>query len=179
MRITKVYTRTGDDGTTGLGKGERVMKNSYRIIAFGSLDELNAVLGVVLAEKVDEKIVHTLNLIQQVLFHIGGELALPEESLNLVKPEDVGLLEKAIDTLNSDLPPLEDFVLPRGSRGSVFLHQARAVCRRSERDLVNLNQKEPLNPLHLQYINRLSDFLFVSARYNNYRDSIKENLWEK
>ena len=85
MRITKVYTRTGDDGTTGLGKGERVMKNSYRIIAFGSLDELNAVLGVVLAEKVDEKIVHTLNLIQQVLFHIGGELALPEESLNLVK----------------------------------------------------------------------------------------------
>ncbi|MBF89442.1 MAG: ATP:cob(I)alamin adenosyltransferase [Candidatus Marinimicrobia bacterium] len=179
MRITKVYTRKGDDGTTSLGKGERVMKNSFRIIAFGSLDELNSVIGVVLSEKINEKIISTLNITQQLLFHIGGELSVPSEKLNLLKSKDVNQLEEAIDDLNKDLPPLEDFVLPCGSKASAFLHQARAVCRRSERDLVNLDQEEGINPLYIQYINRLSDFLFVAARYSNFCDDIKENLWEK
>ncbi len=179
MRITKVYTRTGDDGTTGLAKGDRLPKDSPRITAFGALDEVNAALGVALAEGLHDEISRTLDAAQHVLFNIGGELAVPDENLGLVKPEDVKELETAIDALNSTLPPLEEFVLPRGSKGAALLHQARGVCRRAERDLVTLHREEESNNLQLQYMNRLSDYLFVAARYQNEIDGGTEEMWEK
>ena len=179
MRITKVYTRTGDDGTTGLAKGDRLPKDSPRIAAFGALDELSASLGVAMAEGLHEEISETLNGAQQVLFNIGGELAVPDEELGLVKPQDVNNLEAAIDAINSSLPPLKEFVLPRGSKGVVFLHQARGICRRAERDLVTLHREEASNSLQLQYINRLSDYLFVAARHQNEIDGGPEEMWKK
>tara|TARA_Y100000590_G_scaffold378908_1_gene446203 strand:- start:3014 stop:3553 length:540 start_codon:yes stop_codon:yes gene_type:complete len=179
VRITKVYTRTGDDGTTGLSKGERLPKDSPRIAAFGALDELSANLGVAMAEGLQNDISDTLESAQQVLFNIGGELAVPDEELGLVKPQDVKNLEAAIDSINSSLPPLKEFVLPRGSKGVVFLHQARGVCRRAERDLVTLHREEASNSLQLQYINRLSDYLFVAARHQNEIDGGPEEMWKK
>lgn len=179
MRITKVYTRTGDDGTTGLAKGDRLPKDSPRIAAFGALDELSAGLGVALAEGLHDEIFRILHSAQHVLFNIGGELAVPDEELGLVKPQDVKNLEAAIDTLNVSLPPLKEFVLPRGSKGVVLLHQARSVCRRAERDLVTLHREEGLNDLQLQYINRLSDYLFVAARYQNEINGGTEEMWKK
>ena len=179
MRITKVYTRTGDDGTTGLAKGDRLPKDSPRIAAFGALDELSASLGVAMAEGLHEEISETLNGAQQVLFNIGGELAVPDEELGLVKPQDINNLEAAIDVLNGLLPPLKEFLMPRGSKGVVLLHQARGVCRRAERDLVTLHREEASNSLQLQYINRLSDYLFVAARYQNEIDGGPEEMWKK
>ena len=179
MRITKVYTRIGDDGTTGLSKGDRLAKNSPRIVVFGSLDEMNALIGMVLAEKIDYSISEALNIAQNVLFNIGGELALIDESLNLVRDKDVTTLENAIDNLNETLAPLEDFVYPRGSRATTILHYTRAVCRRAERDLVTLQQEDSLNPLYLKYVNRLSDFLFVAARYQNEVERGAEEIWRR
>ena len=179
MRITKVYTRTGDDGTTALAKGERLPKDSPRIDAFGALDELSAGLGVALAEELHDEISGILDAVQHVLFNIGGELAIPGEVLDLVKSQDVKKLESAINSLNSSLPPLKEFILSRGSKSVVLLHQARAVCRRAERVLVTLNKQEEVNPIDLQYINRLSDYLFVAARYQNEIDGGTEELWKK
>ena len=179
MRITKVYTRTGDDGTTGLAKGERLSKDSPRIVAFGALDEINASIGVCLSESLLDEISGVLKKIQHVLFNIGGELAVVDEELNLISQDDINDLEKAIDLLNDPLPTLKEFVIPGGSKGTAYLHQARVVCRRSERDLVKLSHKEEINPIHIQYLNRLSDYLFVAARYQNMKDGGGEGMWEK
>jgi len=179
MRITKVYTKTGDDGTTELSKGERMPKDSPRIVILGALDEVNAAIGVVLAENLNKIIEKELEGVQHDLFNIGGELAVLEEDLGLVKSDNIKKLEEAIDSLNESLPPLEEFVLPGGSRRSALLYQAKVICRRTERDLVTLSHKEKINPLHLKYLNRLSDYLFVAARYENMKGGGEEQMWKR
>ena len=179
MRITKVYTKTGDDGTTGLAKGERVPKDHPRIQVLGSLDETNSVIGLVFTLKIDDRIKVILNKVQHVIFDIGGELAMGDKSMGLVKEEYVIELESAIDELNSDLPPLKEFIIPGGSKASAHLHHSRSVCRRTERDLIYLHQLEPVDEIFIKYLNRLSDFLFVAARVQNAKDGGGEELWEK
>ena len=179
MRITRVYTRTGDDGTTSLARGKRVSKDSPVIGSLGSLDETNSAIGVVLAKGVVHEIDGVLRETQHVLFNIGGELAVTDRDLNLISEKDLQALEENIDRLNSVLPPLKEFVLPGGSPASARLQLARAVCRRAERDLVALSRNEPVNPLFLAYLNRLSDFLSVAARYQNAKDGGDEPMWEK
>ncbi|MEE9165931.1 MAG: cob(I)yrinic acid a,c-diamide adenosyltransferase [Candidatus Neomarinimicrobiota bacterium] len=179
MRITKVTTGTGDDGTTSLSRGERVTKDDPRIAALGSLDEINSAIGVVLSFDPVPDIAEVLTEIQNALFNIGGELAVVDHELDLVTGQDVEFLEGRIRDLNSSLSPLEEFVLPGGSRASAHLHLARSVCRRAERDFVSLSQKETVKPASLTYLNRLSDFLFVAARYQNLKDGGKESQWER
>jgi|TARA_B100000315_G_scaffold259365_1_gene315119 cob(I)alamin adenosyltransferase len=179
MRITKVYTKTGDDGTTGLARGERVPKDHPRIQVLGSLDETNSAIGLVLTLIIDDRIKVILNKVQHVLFDIGGDLAMGGQPLGLVKEEYVIDLESAIDELNSDLPPLKEFILPGGSKASAHLHHARSVSRRTERDLISLHQREPVDEIFIKYLNRLSDFLFVAARVQNAKDGGGEEIWEK
>lgn len=179
MRITKVYTKTGDDGTTSLAKGERVSKDSPRISALGSLDETNSSIGVALTLPITKEISQVFTETQNVLFNLGGEVAVAGQDLHLVSEKHVQFLEQHIDALNSTLPPLKEFVLPGGSPAAAQLHFARSVCRRAERDLVTLREKEAIRPLLLTYLNRLSDFLFVAARYQNMKDGGEERMWER
>lgn len=179
MRITKVYTRTGDDGTTSLARGERVSKDSARIGVLGSLDETSSLIGVALARGVVEELQDPLRRVQNALFNLGGELAVPDRKMNMVSKDDVDWLEKTLDGWNGLLPPLKEFVLPGGSLSAAYLHHARSVCRRAERHLVTLNQKEPVTGVALAFVNRLSDFLFVAARYQNMKDGSEEKQWER
>ncbi len=179
MRITKVYTKTGDDGTTSLSNGERLPKDHPRIVVLGALDETNSAMGVVLLERVTEEIKTTLQKVQHTLFDMGGELATPDKELGLVSEDDVASLESAIDELNDSLPPLEEFILPGGSKAAALLHYARSVCRRAEGDLVALSGAEKVLELHLKFINRLSDYLFVAARFQNAQDGGEEEQWKK
>lgn len=179
MRITKVYTKTGDDGTTSLSNGERLPKDHPRIVVLGALDETNSAIGVVLMERVTEEIKTTLQKVQHTLFDMGGELATPDKELGLVSEDDVASLESAIDELNDSLPPLEEFILPGGSKAAALLHYARSVCRRAEGDLVALSGAEKVLELHLKFINRLSDYLFVAARFQNAQDDGEEEQWKK
>ena len=179
MRITKVYTKTGDDGTTSLSDGSRIKKNSLRIISIGSVDELNASLGMVLSARPVEIISKLLCKIQNDLFNLGGEISTKDLNLKLVSIDDIKLLEESIDELNSDLPALKEFIMPRGTDIVSRLHFSRTICRRAEVDLVNLSQIEKINSLHLTYLNRLSDYLFVSARYQNNYDENNEIFWDK
>jgi cob(I)alamin adenosyltransferase len=179
MRITKVYTKTGDDGTTSLSNGERLPKDHPRIVVLGALDETNSAIGVVLMERVTEEIKTTLQKVQHTLFDMGGELATPDKELGLVSEDDVASLESAIDELNDSLPPLEEFILPGGSKAAALLHYARSVCRRAEGDLVALSGAEKVLELHLKFINRLSDYLFVAARFQNAQDGGEEEQWKK
>ncbi len=179
MRITKVYTKTGDDGTTSLSDGSRVKKNSLRIISIGSVDELNASLGMVLSTRPVEIISKLLRKIQNDLFNLGGEISTKDLNLKLVSIDDIKLLEESINELNSDLPALKEFIMPRGTDIVSRLHFSRTICRRAEVDLVNLSQIEKINSIHLMYLNRLSDYLFVSARYQNNYDENNEIFWDK
>ena len=179
MRITKVYTKTGDDGTTSLSDGSRIKKNSLRIISIGSVDELNASLGMVLSTRPVEIISKLLRKIQNDLFNLGGEISTKDLNLKLVSIDDIKLLEESINELNSDLPALKEFIMPRGTDIVSRLHFSRTICRRAEVDLVNLSQIEKINSLHLTYLNRLSDYLFVSARYQNNYDENNEIFWDK
>ena len=179
MRITKVYTKTGDDGTTSLSNGERLPKDHPRVTVLGSLDETNSAIGVALSEGVTEEIKVVLQKVQNTIFDMGGELATPNKELGLVSPDDVTYLESAIDELNESLPHLEEFIFPGGSKAAALLHNARTICRRAERDLVALSKSENVTALHLKYINRLSDFLFVAARIQNKEDGGEEGMWEK
>lgn len=179
MRITKVYTKTGDDGTTSLSDGSRIKKNSLRIISIGSVDELNASLGMVLSTRPVEIISKLLRKIQNDLFNLGGEISTKDLNLKLVSIDDIKLLEESIDELNSDLPALKEFIMPRGTDIVSRLHFSRTICRRAEVDLVNLSQIEKINSIHLTYLNRLSDYLFVSARYQNNYDENNEIFWDK
>lgn len=179
MRITRVTTKKGDDGTTSLARGERVGKDSARIEALGSLDEVNSAIGVALTHEVDEEIQDILAVIQNVLFNMGGELSTVDQELDLVSDKDVQFLEENIESLNASLAPLEEFILPGGSQASASLHMARSICRRAERAVVALNREESIRPIVLAYLNRLSDLLFVAARYQNASEGGEETMWKK
>ena len=161
-RLSRIYTRTGDDGTTGLADGSRLAKDSSRVASMGDLDELNANLGVVLASPLPDTIRETLVDAQHALFDIGAELAMPPAGI--IDDARVEALETALDALNADLPPLKEFILPGGGIGAGAAHVARAVCRRAERGIVALAREEPVNEASRRYVNRLSDYLFVAAR---------------
>ena len=161
-RLSRIYTRTGDDGTTGLADGSRLAKDSSRVASMGDLDELNANLGVVLASPLPDAIRETLVDAQHALFDIGAELAMPPAGI--IDDARVEGLETALDALNADLPPLREFILPGGGIGAGAAHVARAVCRRAERGIVALAREEPVNEASRRYVNRLSDYLFVAAR---------------
>ncbi|MCP4200964.1 MAG: cob(I)yrinic acid a,c-diamide adenosyltransferase [bacterium] len=182
-RITKVTTRTGDDGTTGLSSGRRVAKDSLRIEAYGTVDELNSVLGVALAEGLGEPLPALLRRIQNELFHLGSDLSMPggdEESFPVPRIEQrhTDALETALDDLSQDLPALENFVLPGGSPGAARLNVARTICRRAERVAVRLSREEDLGPNVIRYLNRLSDLLFVAARFENRTRGVADVLWD-
>jgi cob(I)alamin adenosyltransferase len=162
-RLTRIYTRTGDDGTTGLGTGERVPKDCPRVEAYGTVDELNCCIGMVLAtDDLPAPVRSSLGAIQHRLFDLGGELAVPGR--DVIVAMDTTALESLLDQFNEGLPPLKDFVLPGGTPGASTCHLARAVCRRAERRLLTLQRQEPVNPESLRYLNRMSDLLFVMSR---------------
>lgn len=164
-RLSKITTRTGDAGETGLGDGARVAKDNPRIAALGDVDELNSVLGMVLAEDVPESFRLLISEVQHDLFDLGGELSIPGH--RLLKAEQVQRLEKQLEAWNADLPPLKEFILPGGSRAAAAAHLARTVCRRAERSVVALHRKETVGEHARQYLNRLSDLLFVAGRVLN------------
>jgi cob(I)alamin adenosyltransferase len=174
-RLSKIYTRTGDDGSTGLGNGDRVAKDDPRVEAYGTVDELNSALGVLAAQPLPAGIDNLLADIQQKLFDLGGELCIPGTSV--ISAADIGHLERELDLLNADLPPLKDFVLPGGSPAAAACHLARAICRRAERRVVSLGGTAEVNELSVRYLNRLSDLLFVLARTLNVEGGQAEILW--
>ncbi len=176
-RLTKIYTRTGDDGTTGLGDGSRIAKDDVRVEAMGAVDELNNALGLLLTEAVPADIDALLREVQHTLFDIGGELSLPERSL--ISAEQVTALEQALDRYNADLAPLKDFILPGGSRSAALGHVARSICRRAERRTVTLARGATVNDSTLRYLNRLSDLLFVLARSLNSAAGVADVLWQR
>jgi len=179
MKLDKIYTRTGDDGKTSLGDGSRLPKFHLRVTAYGSIDEANSVLGIAKLHVGDGNILKVLSHIQNDLFDVGADLCRPErqesdrQSLRVTE-EQVTWMENQIDFYNADLEPLDSFVLPGGSPASTHLHHARTVTRRAERDVVQLAAKERVNPAVIHYVNRLSDFLFVLARFLN--DKGKEDV---
>ena len=176
-RLTKLYTKTGDDGTTGLGDGSRTSKDSPRIEAVGTIDELNSWIGLLLAElPADEPLIEPLTEIQHRLFDLGGELAVP--GFQLIQSQMVSDLEILCDQLNEELPPLKEFILPGGSTSAGLCHMARAVARRAERVIVTLSKDENIGDDLKRYINRLSDVLFVMARQLARRDGGQEVFWK-
>lgn len=179
----KIYTKTGDDGTTGLFGGKRVAKFSARIEAYGTVDELNAVIGVALSHDLHEKVSEPLQHISSLLFTVGSDLATPQDatqksSVLAIKEEHVDFLEHWIDAYQEHLPTLRNFILPGGSPGGAHLHLARTVCRRAERAIVALKQEEEINPIIIRFINRLSDYLFVAARYVNAKEGFDDIEWK-
>ena len=177
-RLSKIYTRTGDQGTTGLGDGSRVNKDAIRVEAYGTTDELNSVLGMVLAEdSVPTELRHWLEEIQHDLFDLGGELCIPGHKV--LTEAFTERLEQQIDAMNAHLPALKEFILPGGSRAASTCHLARTVCRRAERRVFTLSKVEPINDWGLKYLNRLSDFLFVAARTLARADNGAEVLWNR
>lgn len=161
-RLSKIYTRTGDDGSTGLGDGSRVPKDSLRLNAIGTLDELNSQLGLVIALGVTDELAQPFTEIQHLLFDLGGELSLPGR--RVIGSNHVAWLEQQLDRFNGTLPKLKEFILPGGSPAAAACHVGRTVCRRAERVLVALSRESEVHPEALAFINRLSDFLFVAGR---------------
>ena len=176
-RLTKIYTRTGDAGTTGLADGSRVAKDSPRIEAIGAVDELNSALGVLLAESLPDAARACLDGVQNDLFDLGGELSVPGHAI--VSMAHVTRLERELDRLNAGLPALKEFILPAGSRAAALAHLARAVCRRAERRVVTLSRKQKSGPAIPAYLNRLSDLLFVLARALNRHAGHPDVLWQQ
>ncbi len=176
-RLSKIYTKTGDDGTTGLGDGSRVKKDSIRIEAMGDIDELNCNIGLLRAEKLPEKIDALLKQIQNSLFDLGGEISIPDS--NIFNPSIIEKIEIEIDRYNEVLPPLKEFLIPSGSKGVALSHICRSVCRRAERKLVRVAEFEDVRVESRMFINRLSDFFFVLARVIGAQDKVKESLWER
>lgn len=178
----KIYTKTGDEGETGLFGGSRVPKDHLRIHAYGTLDELNAVLGVVMTQlKNSNFLFDSLQLIQEELFQLGAELATPASKKNLsdlIETGSVTRLEKGIDEFEESLQPLKNFILPGGGNSSALLHLARTVCRRAEREVIALHHQEGVRPEVLEYLNRLSDYLFVAARHENHLAHIEDRVWK-
>lgn len=176
-RLSKIYTRTGDAGTTGLGDGKRVSKNSLRIHALGEVDELNAAIGVLLCEELPEDVRPLLTDAQHDLFDLGGEVCIP--GMSMITSKQVEKLEQELDRFNEPLEPLKDFILPGGTRPAALAHHARTVCRRAERSLVALALEEAVNDGPRQYLNRLSDLLFVLGRVLNRAGGRGDVLWQK
>ena len=182
-RITKVYTRTGDDGTTALVGGQRVPKDSLRVSAYGSVDETSSHIGAALAVGLSEPLIEPLRHIQNDLFHLGSDLAMLEEdkqrfAVPQMEERHVLFLESLMDRLSEKLEPLENFILPGGCPGAAHLHVARAVCRRAERDVITLSHEEAIGAWTVKYLNRLSDTLFVMARYENVDRGVDDILWD-
>jgi cob(I)alamin adenosyltransferase len=175
-RLSKIYTRTGDDGTTGLGDGTRVPKDSARVAAYGTVDELNSVIGMVLAQDIAAPIRETLTQIQHDLFDLGGELCIP--GMVMVSDADIARLESTLDGFNEDLPPLKDFILPGGGMAAACCHLARTVCRRAEREVISLQRESDVRSEAVRYLNRLSDLLFVLARVLARASGSGEVLWQ-
>lgn len=176
-RLSKIMTRTGDDGTTGLGDGSRLSKAAPRVEALGDVDELNSSLGVTLAEEVPPDVRDCLVGVQHDLFDLGGELAVP--GYTLVTEAHLARIDAAAERFNQDLPPLKEFVLPGGSRAASLAHLARTVCRRAERRVVALAARESVSPLAQRYLNRLSDLLFILARVINRAEGVPDVLWQQ
>jgi cob(I)alamin adenosyltransferase len=182
-KITKVYTRTGDEGTTGLGGGQRVPKDSPRIEAYGTVDELNSAVGAAVAAGLDPSIAAALARIQNELFHLGSDLCVLEQDkaktpVPRIEARNVEELERWMDEMSRELAPLANFVLPGGAPGAALLHLARTVCRRAERRALALSRREPIGAHVIPYLNRLSDALFVAARYENLRKGRADVLWD-
>ena len=182
-RITKVYTRTGDDGTTGLGGGQRVPKDSRRIEAYGTVDEVNSAIGAAVAQGLCDAVTQALQPIRNTLFHLGSDLCFLEAdksrfSIPQIEPRHVLELEKLMDRLSEEMPALDNFILPGGTPGAAFLHVARCVCRRAERVVLALSRGEAVGAHVIPYLNRLSDTLFVLARYDNWKQGRAETLWD-
>jgi cob(I)alamin adenosyltransferase len=176
-RLSKIYTRTGDDGSTGLGDGTRTGKDSLRVAAYGTVDELNSTIGMVLAVAgIDETIAETLTQIQHELFDLGGELCIP--GMVMIAEADIDRLETILDTFNEGLPPLKDFILPGGGMAAATCHLARTVCRRAEREVVALSRVEEVRPQAQRYLNRLSDLLFVLCRVLARASGHGEVIWQ-
>jgi len=175
-RLSKIYTRTGDDGTTGLGDGSRINKDSLRVEAMGDVDELNSVIGIMMTESVPANLVGLLTQIQHDLFNVGGEICIP--GYVILQQSSITELEQAIDSLNEQLTPLKEFILPGGTRTAAYCHLARTVCRRAERKLVELHRNENVTDISLQYLNRLSDLLFVMCRIINKEAGMQDVLWK-
>jgi cob(I)alamin adenosyltransferase len=176
-RLSKIYTRTGDAGTTGLGDGSRTSKDSARVAAMGDVDELNSLLGVVLCEPLPDDVRDLLVGIQHDLFDLGGEMSIP--GATLLKTTQPARLEAAIDRYNAELGPLKEFILPGGTRAAALTHLARTVCRRAERMAVALAAEEAVSDAGRQYLNRLSDLLFVLGRWLNKSAGGGDVLWQK
>lgn len=175
-RLSKIYTRTGDDGSTGLGDGTRVAKDSARVTAYGTVDEANSAIGLLLAADVDEGIRDLLTTVQHQLFDLGGELCIPGHAA--IFDADIDALEQHLDRYNEDLPPLKDFILPGGGEAAARCHMARTIVRRAERETVTLSQHEAVRPEAVRYLNRLSDLLFVLARVLARGSGHGEVLWK-
>lgn len=176
-RLTKITTRTGDAGETGLADGSRVPKDSARIAALGEVDELNSVIGLLLAEQLPFEVRACLEAVQHDLFDLGGETAIPGQTL--MSEAQVERLEQAVADMNRDLPPLKEFILPGGTRTAALAHLARTTCRRAERALVALARGEPVSSVARVYLNRLSDLLFVLARSLNRAEGHPDVLWQR
>lgn len=181
-RLTRIYTRKGDNGETGLGGGQRVPKDAPRVAAYGTVDELNSHLGVVLAARPAGRLVAELERIQNELFHLGSDLCFLEAdktsiTLPQIETRHIDALEQLMDDLNAVVGPLENFVLPGGTPAAAALHVARTVCRRAEREAIALARNEPIGTHVVAYLNRLSDALFVMARFDNHLQAKRETLW--
>lgn len=174
-RLTRIYTRTGDRGTTGLGDGSRVDKDSLRVEAYGTVDELNSTIGLVLSSALPEEVRACLTRVQHELFDLGGELCMP--GYTMIPDEYIGGLERDLDAFNAELPALKDFILPGGSESAARCHLARTVARRAERRVISLAHNETVNEASIRYLNRLSDLLFVVARVLARHDGGSEVLW--
>lgn len=187
MRLDKIYTKIGDKGTTMLASGEKVPKNCLRIEAYGTVDELNSAIAILrdsldLNYKEFRDLSVSIKTIQNELFDIGGELATPASVLNIDKQQVVNedcihRLENEIDLINADIPPLENFIIPGGHLANSYAHLARCICRRAERNVISLSQSEEIRPVVIKYLNRLSDWLFVSSRFVSKVLRVEEQLW--
>lgn len=175
-RLSKIYTRTGDDGTTGLGDGSRVSKDSLRVEAIGAIDELNSQLGLLLSHSLPASIDSLLTSIQHELFDLGGEISIPGHKA--ISSDHVVRLEAELDHYNSELSPLKEFILPGGSQVAAHCHVSRATCRRAERRLISLQHEEDVSKHAVGYLNRLSDLLFVLARSLNASKNVDDVLWQ-
>ena len=176
-RLSKIATRTGDNGTTGLGDGSRTSKDSLRVHAMGDVDELNSHIGLLLCEELPPALREELVSIQHDLFDLGGELCIP--GYTLIQDSHVARLDALLEKYNADLPPLKDFILPAGSRAAALAHVCRTICRRAERTVVGLSKTETINDNPKHYLNRLSDLMFVLSRVLNRFAGGSDVLWEQ
>ena len=178
MRITKVTTKTGDGGETGLGTGQRVQKDHPRIMVLGELDHLNSIIGWVISVCGNKELAKPLKNIQQDIFNFGADISMPERDADLLKEDRITDLEHQIEKITDILPPLKEFILPGGSELISRIHIARTTCRNAERAMISMFNSEGVNEMHGKYINRLSDYLFLLARFVKHNEGVEEEHWK-